>query len=60
MSGYVAQITLLEILPMASWLKEMLLAGAHKAEIQQKAVENGFNLVREKKEENSFFQDKHR
>lgn len=42
MSGYVAQITLLEILPMAQWLKELLLTGTPIADIQQAAAENGF------------------
>ncbi|GAK55277.1 type IV pilus assembly protein PilB [Candidatus Vecturithrix granuli] len=47
-SGYVDQITLFEILPMESWLKELLLAGAPLAEIRQTACNTGFHSLEKK------------
>lgn len=47
-SGYVDRITLFEILPLDSWLKEMLLNGAALADIRQAAFNRTFHSLEKK------------
>ncbi len=48
MTGYRQYVILFEVLPMASWLKDLLLTGAPLSEIQQMAGEQGFQTLTHK------------